>query len=106
MADVSYLSIDRAPNKTSYQVGDKFERYGMIVRVHYTDGTSAIVDYFTYSPTSALTLNDNQITISAFEKTVVQNIIVTNPQTTGYFIDKYFSHFFVENIIEITEIKI
>ena len=49
MADVSHLSIFQAPNKTIYRAGDKFEKYGMIVKVHYTDGTSANVDFFAYS---------------------------------------------------------
>ena len=53
MPDVSYLTIDHAPNKTTYFVGDKFEKYGMVVKAHYTDGTSFTVDYFTYSPTSS-----------------------------------------------------
>ena len=43
MADVSYLTIDHAPNKTTYVAGDKFERYGMVVKAHYTDGTTSYV---------------------------------------------------------------
>ena len=89
MADVSHLSIFQAPNKTTYRAGDKFEKYGMIVKVHYTDGTSANVDFFTYSPTSALTTSDTLITISAFEKTITQSISVLPAPSSGYFIDKY-----------------
>ena len=40
MAELSYLSIEHAPNKATYQAGDKFERYGMIIKAHYSDGTS------------------------------------------------------------------
>ena len=89
MADVSYLTIDHAPNKTTYFVGDKFEKYGMVVKAHYTDGTSSTVDYFTYSPTSSLTTGNTQITVSFSGKTVTQNITVLPIPTKGYFADKY-----------------
>ena len=89
MADVSYLTIDHAPNKTTYVVGDKFERYGMVVKAHYTDGTTSTVDFFTYSPTASLTTNNTQITISALDKTVTQNITVLPVPAKGYFADKY-----------------
>ena len=89
MADVSYLTVDHAPNKTTYFAGDKFEKYGMVVKVHYTDGTSSTVDYFTYSPTSSLTTSNTQITISALDKTVTQNITVLPTPTKGYFVNAY-----------------
>ena len=89
MADVSYLTIDHAPNKTTYVVGDKFEKYGMVVKAHYTDGTTSTVDFFTYSPTASLTTNNTQITISALDKTVTQNITVLPVPAKGYFADKY-----------------
>lgn len=40
MPDLSYLTIEHTPNKTTYFVGDRFERYGMVVKEHYNDGTS------------------------------------------------------------------
>ena len=88
MADVSYLTIDHAPNKTTYVAGDKFERYGMVVTAHYTDGTTSNVDIYAYSPIGLLTTSNTQITITAFEKTVTQAITVINPPSTGYFVDK------------------
>ncbi|MCQ2771938.1 MAG: RHS repeat-associated core domain-containing protein [Bacilli bacterium] len=89
MAELSYLTIEHAPNKTIYRVGDKFERYGMIVKAHYNDGTSSRVDVYAYSPSTSLTTNHTQITISAFDKTVTQNITVLPSPTRGYFADKY-----------------
>ena len=89
MPDVSYLTIDHAPNKTTYFTGDKFEKYGMVVKAHYTDGTSSTVDYFTYSPTSSLTTSNTQITISALDKTVIQSITVLPAPTKGYFVNAY-----------------
>ena len=48
MAELSYLSIEHAPNKTTYQVGDKFERYGMIVKAHYSDGSLTFRNWYRY----------------------------------------------------------
>lgn len=88
MPDLSYLTIDHAPNKTTYQVGDKFERYGMVVKAHYSDGSSNTIDFYMCSPSNPLTINDTQITISFMDKSVTQNITVINPPSTGYFINK------------------
>ena len=44
MPDLSYLTIDHAPNKTTYFVGDKFEKYGMVVKAHFSDNTVNIID--------------------------------------------------------------
>ena len=89
MADVSYLTIDHAPNKTTYVAGDKFERYGMVVKAHYTDGTTSNVDAYAYSPVGSLTINNTQVTITAFEKTVTQNITVLPTSSKGYFVNTY-----------------
>ena len=88
MAASSYLSIERAPNKTTYQVGDKFERYGMIVKAHYDDGTSNTIDFYFINPSTPLSINDTQVTISFMDKSVSQTISVNNPPSTGYFINK------------------
>lgn len=88
MSDLSYLTIDHAPNKTTYQVGDRFERYGMVVKAHYSDGSSNTIDFYGCSPIDPLTINDNQITISFMNKSVTQSITVNNPPSTGYFINK------------------
>lgn len=50
MATLTRLTIDQAPNKTTYFVGDRFERYGMIVKAHYDDGTSQNLDFFFIVP--------------------------------------------------------
>lgn len=88
MPNVSFLTIDRAPNKTNYRAGDKFEKYGMVVTVHYDDSTTATVDFYMYSPVGPLSTSDTQITISAFDKTVTQSITVSQAPSTGYFLDK------------------
>jgi len=88
MAELVSLSITQAPNKTRYVVGDRFERYGMVVRANYSDGTSSPVDNYSLSPSSALTASATRISVSFEGKTTYQSIVVANPPTTGYFMDK------------------
>ena len=88
MPELISLTIDHAPNKTTYFVGDRFERYGMVVKAHYDDGSSSTIDFYMCSPTNPLTLNDTQITVSFMDKSVTQSITVINPPSTGYFINK------------------
>ena len=88
MPELVSLSIDNAPNKTTYFVGDRFERYGMVVKAHYDDGTSNTIDFYFINPSDPLSINDTQITISFMDKSVTQSITVINPPSTGYFINK------------------
>ena len=89
MADLSHITIEHAPNKTTYRAGDRFERYGMAVRAHYTDGTSSLTDFYSYSPTGALSSTHTQITVELSGKTATQNITVLPAPASGYFQDKY-----------------
>lgn len=89
MADLSHITIEHAPNKTTYRVGDRFERYGMAVRAHYTDGTSSLTDFYSCSPTGALSTTHTQITVELSGKTATQSITVLPAPASGYFPDKY-----------------
>ena len=89
MADLSHITIEHAPNKTTYRVGDRFERYGMAVRAHYTDGTNSLTDFYSYSPTGALSVTHTQITVELSGKTATQSITVLPAPASGYFQDKY-----------------
>ena len=42
MPELASLTIDHAPNKTTYFVGDRFERYGMVVKAHFDDETALL----------------------------------------------------------------
>lgn len=55
MPELTSLTIDHSPNKTTYFVGDRFERYGMVVKAHYDDGSSSTIDfYFKFTCSSAI----------------------------------------------------
>ena len=79
------LMIEHNPTKTTYQVGDYFEPYGLVVRKYDSNGNGVLVYDYSFSPSTPLTSSNNQITIShsGFTKTI--SIVVNNVPTTGYF---------------------
>ena len=61
------LSIKTPPTKTAYTEGEKFSTSGMVVQVTYSNGVTATVTGYSYSPTGALSMNNTAITISYTE---------------------------------------
>ena len=64
------ITIDSAPTKTEYTVGEKFEKKGMTIKATYDDSTHAIVtdtSKFTVMPEGALTMTDTKVTVSYAE---------------------------------------
>ena len=97
--ELDYITIDTPPTKTVYQVGECFNPAGMVVRAHYTNGTSRIITRFDFSPTGSLSLGTAYITIEYFLKTVNQPITVVAincliiehaPNKTIYQVGDYF----------------
>lgn len=77
------ITIDSAPTKTEYTVGEEFEKKGMTIKATYDDSTHAIVtdtSKFTVKPAGALTMTDTKVTVSYAEggvtKTAEQIITV------------------------------
>ena len=60
------LTIEKAPDKTVYAIGDTFDPTGMEVAATYADGAVVrlTAEDFTFSPDGPLTLADTTITIS------------------------------------------
>ena len=77
---LSSIEITKAPNKTKYNAGEKFDTTGMKVTAKYSDGTSKEVTSYTYSPNVALKTSDTKVTVSYTEggvtKTAEQKITV------------------------------
>lgn len=94
---VNCLSIDQNPYKTTYQVGDYFEPYGLIVRKYDSSGNAQIVYDYSFFPSTPLTINDNQITISHSGLTKTIFIVVNNPPVTGYFPTQYTKNSLIGN---------
>ena len=79
--EIDHIAVTIPPTTTTYTEGEVFSPTGMVVTVYYTDGTSATVSDYTYSPTGALATTDTQITISYGGKETTQTITV-NPIPT------------------------
>ena len=82
------LKITKIPNKTTYVVGQNFEKNGMVVTGIYEDGsTQEIVNYIIENGTN-LSLNQTYVTIKYNDKEVNQNITVEAKTVTGIVISK------------------
>lgn len=69
------ISITTGPDKTTYTAGQSFRKDGMVVTAAYSDGSTAPVTTYTYSPSGALTTADTQITIHYTEGGVTQQAV-------------------------------
>lgn len=96
---VTSIEITTPPTKTVYQVGECFDPSGMVVKAHYSNGNSAIITLYEYSPVFGLSLSDTTITITFLDKTAYQPIsviatncllITHNPNKMSYQIGDYF----------------
>lgn len=67
---LSSISINTAPAKTEYKEGEIFDPAGMVVKATYSDSSSKAVTGYTCSPDGALSVSDNEITVSYTEGSV------------------------------------
>ena len=82
------ISINKAPDKTVYLVGESFDPAGMVVSANYADSKdNRIVEDYTYTPTGALVSGNTVIIVSYTEggitKTASQNIVVKDSIIPG-----------------------
>ena len=74
------IEITKAPTKTTYNTGEKFDKAGMKVIAKYSDGTSKEITNYTYTPSEALKTSDTKVTVSYTEdgvtKTAEQKITI------------------------------
>lgn len=79
--ELSSIAITTPPTKTAYAVGETFDTTGMVVTATYNNGDTEEVSDYTYSPTTALTVEDTSVTVSytseEVTKTATQSITVT-----------------------------
>ena len=74
------LSVSTYPLKTTYEVGDMFDKTGMVVTGTYSNGSTREVNNYTYVPDGALELSDNMVVISSQEILTVLPITVLPKQ--------------------------
>ena len=74
------IAVSTAPDKTSYKPGEFFDTTGMVITAYFDNNTSKEVKGYTYSPTGALEIGDDTITISytksGITKTTTQAITI------------------------------
>lgn len=74
------IAITTPPTKTVYTVGETFNPAGMVVKATYSNGVTAVITGYSYSPTGALASGTTVITIQYTEGGVTvsakQNITV------------------------------
>lgn len=81
---ITGLAIKTAPTLISYFVGDTFVPTGLVITVTYEDGATKDVAYadhaadFTFTPSGALTTENNKVTIGYKGSSVDQAITVVN----------------------------
>jgi len=79
------ISVENAPNKTSYTEGEKFDPTGLVIRRTYTDLSFDSYTYsghssefsFTPSLTTSLTTSNNSVSITYSGKSTSQSITVS-----------------------------
>ena len=77
------IEITTPPTKTSYEVGENFDKTGMVVKAKYSDGTSKeITDYIIKDGTN-LTEGKTSVTIEYQGKTAMQKITVVKKAETA-----------------------
>lgn len=79
------IEVTTLPTKLVYEVGDKFDPTGMVVKKVYTDGTGASVLNYTYSPNGELEETDSKIKITSgrFSTYVDITVVPEGAELTG-----------------------
>lgn len=98
------ISVTTPPTQVDYASGDYFNTDGMVVTATYDDGSTNVLNSFSYTPNRPLKDSDTQITITYTEMGVtastIQNIsvvtllrriaITTPPDNTAYYEEDVF----------------
>ena len=88
VVSLSSISITTEPSTTTYTAGQSFDTKGMVVTATYSDNSSKVVEFYTYSPSGALSTADTSVTISYTEddvtKTATQAITVIPAGTAEF----------------------
>lgn len=71
------ISVTTNPSKMSYEYGDTFNTSGMVVTANYSDGTSAAVSGYTYSPTALNTIGTQTVTVTYTERGITKTTSVS-----------------------------
>lgn len=73
---LSEIKVTTQPTKTTYVVGEKFDKTGMVVTAVYSDKTEKAVTNYTFAPTDELGVTDKEIVVTYTEKSVTKSVSV------------------------------
>lgn len=82
------IKVTKAPNKTTYIVGQNFDKTGMVVTGTYEDETTQEILDYTIENGTNLNVEQTSVTIKYKEKTTTQPITVEEKAVTGISVDK------------------
>lgn len=71
------IKVTTQPTKTTYVVGEKFDKTGMVVTAVYSDKTEKAVTNYTFAPTDELGVTDKEIVVTYTEKGVTKSATVS-----------------------------
>lgn len=74
---LSEIKVTTQPTKTTYVVGEKFDKTGMVVTAVYSDKTEKAVTNYTFAPTDELGVTDKEIVVTYTEKGVTKSATVS-----------------------------
>lgn len=74
---LSEIKVTTQPTKTTYVVGEKFDKTGMVVTAAYSDKTEKAVTNYTFAPTDELGVTDKEIVVTYTEKSVTKSATVS-----------------------------
>lgn len=74
---LSKIKVTTQPTKTTYVVGEKFDKTGMVVTAVYFDKTEKAVTNYTFAPTDELGVTDKEIVVTYTEKGVTKSATVS-----------------------------
>lgn len=66
------IEVNKEPSRTEYYVGETFDKSGMRIVAFYSDKTAEVVTKWTYEPTTALTVENDAVTITYVEEGVTK----------------------------------
>lgn len=73
------LTIANPPQKTTYKVGEKFDKTGMVIKAAYHGSEAIEITDYTISPSSGLKSDNDKITITYANATIEQPISINIP---------------------------
>lgn len=71
---VTEIKVVTPPTTTEYEAGERFDPTGMVVKVTYNSGKTAVTNNYTYAPTGELSESDTEMTITYAGNNGVDNL--------------------------------